>query len=76
MSVNIIKKADFSRGILARDMKDGHAYMDEAGVIYIGNSFEFKDKHIKGFSVCGDSIAWEYDEASRYIEIDLDIIVK
>ena len=76
MTIKIIKKADFCKGIKARDMKDGHAYIDESHNIFIGNSIRADNERIKGFSVCGSCIAWETDEESRYVEIDLDIIVK
>lgn len=76
MSVNIIKKQDFAKGILAKDMKDGSAYIDADGNLYIGNSVKGEGDTIKAFSLCGTTIAWETDEESRYVEIDLDIIVK
>lgn len=76
MSVNIIKKAGFAKGIKPRDMKDGHAYMGNYNIIYIGNTVQMNDMTIKAFSVCGHYIALESDEDDLYIEIDLDIIVK
>ena len=76
MSVNIIKKHDSIKGIKAREMKDGRAYTDALGTIYIGSTVPTADDVIKAFSVCGKTIVWESDEEFRYIEIDLDIIVK
>lgn len=66
-------------GILAKEMKDGCAYIDvqhigvETPCIFICNRLSIKD--LAAVSLCG-SVVLDLDDTGRYVPVDIEVTYK
>lgn len=75
MSITIINNVAVPEKVSARDFKDGCAYMDESGDIFVANKY----LEVRGFSLCGNKIAsyypHEHDDGPYYTPVNLTVTV-
>lgn len=74
MSITIITAESPACPLLARDMRDGCAYMREDGILFIGSRFQCDNSIILGFSVNGEHLAWDTAHWN-YREVSIEVRV-
>jgi len=73
--ITIKNQVNNEYNIRASEIKGGRAYVNQNGIIYIGNGISHPSSRIKAFSIDGCCIVWEnYNEMFK--EVDIEVIVK
>lgn len=69
MTIKVIGKHEYP--LSTKDIKDGCAYMDDEGFLYIGNRHD----ETVAASVCGGAVIWvDTDRKFREVSIEIRIV--
>ena len=72
--INIVRTKESVFPLLAKDIRDGHAYESSDGTLYIGN-YVYREEahHVVAFSVDGNSFITAEDTVTYLREVNIEV---